>query len=699
MDIYKKYSSLISNFIAPNGTASMVMDVKNTIERWYTVKGTDSSKSFDGINWSFPLNLFSELNSDVNSLEMKFQIVSKKDQVLQINMNYNSETTTLTSKEISKIFLKQGVVTDVYQIIPTQSVDNAVSAMPLVFLNGNDNVDFSITGVEFKPNFSKKDRFKHIFEDPQANGKSTLLSYSKIFDKKWITALVPSNTNYGGILFDFPIQYIAEYANEIKNNQLIISFDMLTNVDLDMNFQINLRSSDGAVLDSNPISTVKTINGIAKHYEVSIPSKFEENVAHVQFILMNVAGLKQPFTIKASDFNISPSFKLQTGSDNNTFSKLPIVNLTGDVTKMTKKNSVTMEFEFRENNRIVKGFSKTKWQGDSSLKYPKKNYRIKLYSDFGTSKKMNFAPFSGWKSDDEFNLKASYNDATFGRNIINSQLFADITANRTNVRYDLTSSDTFVTVKGKPILVYINGIFHGLYTFNTTKYLYNMDKNNNNHIVVGGCEWTDATLFKTDSAKLDETDFEIIQNSGNDEDTRTKFNRLMKFINSSTDEDFIQNIHQYLSISSVFDYMAFMMIIQGEDNLGKNTTFATWDGNVWNMTAYDLDTSWSMKYDGTTLIDAKQNLFNFHDNRLFLRIRNLFKNDFKKRYFELRSTIMTPSNIISKFDNWYFSIGQENLDADKEQWHAPSYDVTNMDQIRRDVAIRLNAVDAQINQI
>lgn len=699
MDIYKKYSSLISNFIAPNGTASMVMDVKNTIERWYTVRGTDSSKSFDGIRWSFPLNLFSELNSDVNSLEIKFKIVSKIDQVLQINMNYNSETATLSSEEISKIFLKSGVVTDVCQIIPTQSVDNATIAAPLVFLNGEDNVDFSITDVEFKPHFSKKDRFKHVFEDPQANGISTLLSDCQIFDKKWITALVPANTNYGGILFDFPVQYIAEYANEIKNNQLIISFDMLTNVDLDMNFQLNLRSSDGAIVTSNPISTVKTINGVAKHYEVSIPSKFEGNVAHVQFIIMNVAGLKQPFTIKASDFNISPSFKLGMVSDSNTFSKLPIVNLTGDVSSMTKDNSVVMQFEFRDNNHIVKGFSKTKWQGDSSLKYPKKNYRIKMYSDFGASQKMNFVPFSGWKSYNEFNLKASYNDATFGRNLINSQLFAEITANRTNVSYDLASADTFVTVKGKPVLVYINGIFHGLYTLNTTKDLYNMSSINTNHIVVSGCEWTDATLFKTDSAKLDETDFEIIQNSGNDEDTRTKFNRLMKFINSSTDEDFIKNIHQYLSITSVFDYMAFMMMIQGEDNLGKNMTFATWDGNVWSMTAYDLDTSWSMKYDGTSLIDAKQNLFNFHDNRLFLRISNLFKNDFKKRYFELRSTIMTPANIISKFDNWYISIGQENFDADKEQWHAPSYDITNLAQIRRDVAIRLNAVDAQINQI
>lgn len=696
MNSKDKYKELSDIFIAPNGSAKIKLETRNKIEHCYHVTGQDNSRLFDGIKWKFPLNLFDELDSNENTLQMTFNIKSTQDIVLNVNMNYESDAGTILSVEQGKIILKANEPTSIEKHLALHNIPNAVRAVPVIMLVATNNANFYISNVAFKPIINKIARFAGSLSNPEANGSKTQLQVLKYLDDRWTTALVLPNVAYGGLKYTFNKNDLVGYVDEIKHDVLYLSFDLLTSVATSINVNLNLSNSNDELISSTPLTTFNSQADEIAHHQVALPTHYDSSVKTVQVIIMNVAGNATSFKISLNNLDIKANSQSIAGNVT-TNNRLPIVKLTGDTSLMSKDQKVMLQFELNDHGRVITGYSNTKWQGDSSLKYPKKAYKIKLYEDEQGENKKKFVPFAGWKSDNEFNLKANYNEATFGRNVVNSGLFADITANRHGLRKELVGTDSFATVKGQPVLVYINDEFAGLYTFNTTKDVYmNMDKANDDHIVIGGTQWTDTTLFNKDVALLDGSDFEIIQNAGHDDDTRTKFNRLMKFVNSSTDEEFKEHASEYLDIPSMIDWMAFVMMIQGEDSLGKNTTFATWDGKIWSATAYDLDTSWSMFYDGTKLVDPSQDLFDFHGNKLYQRIFAAFKDEFKTRYAELRNTVMTPANILDKFVAWYYAIGEENYEAEQKRWNAPSFGVTSLAQLKSDIPLRLLAVDEQV---
>lgn len=105
-------------------------------------------------------------------------------------------------------------------------------------------------------------------------------------------------------------------------------------------------------------------------------------------------------------------------------SDLPRVDLTGDTTAMTGDVAVPLQFRFRDGQQDVLAYASTKWQGDTSQGYPKKNLSFKFYSDSDLSKKLKWKPKSSWKKDNSFNLKANWIDRTEARNLVNAQIQA-----------------------------------------------------------------------------------------------------------------------------------------------------------------------------------------------------------------------------------------------------------------------------------
>lgn len=698
MNLKEKYQALSDGVIDSTGSAKIKLETtKNKLERVYHIMGQDDHMIYDGIKWNFPINLFCELNSNNNLLKMTFNIQSTQDTTLNVDMNYETDAGVASSVNQGVIILKAGKTVSVEKLITLNEVKDAVRAVPMVRSYDAANADFYISELVFEPVFAKLPMFAKELANPAGNGPNTQLQYSEILGEHWTTALIRKGVIYGGVAYKVNPADFTKYIGNLQDNQLHFSFDLLTDIATDIAINLNLSDSADKFISSTPLGKVKSKANQVSHNDVVLPINHDENAVNAKLLIMGTTISTEPFSVSVNNASIKATSQLPKVPTDSSNARLPIVKLTGDVSQMSKDQKVMLQFEFNDHGRVVTGYSKTKWQGDSSLHYPKKSYKIKLYADAQGKTKKEFVPFAGWKADKKFNMKGNYNDSTFARNVVNSGLFADVTANRHGLRPELVKADSFATVKGQPVMLYINGKFNGIYTFNTTKDVYmNMDKTNDDHIVIGGSDWTDATLFKTDAALLDETDFEIIQNAGNDDDTKTKFNRLMKFVNSSTDEEFKAHASEYLDIPSMIDWLVFTVIIQAEDSFGKNTMFATWDGNVWSATAYDLDTSWSMYFDGKQLVDPAEDLFAFHGNKLYQRIFKTFKADFKTRYAELRSTVMTASNVLGKFTDWYYTVGEENYEAEKQLWNAPSFGVTSLAQLKSDIPLRLLAVDKQV---
>jgi hypothetical protein len=97
---------------------------------------------------------------------------------------------------------------------------------------------------------------------------------------------------------------------------------------------------------------------------------------------------------------------------------LPILKLTGDTSAMTKDNAVDLQYVYGDRN----GTASVKWQGNSSLFYPKKNYTIKFDTAFEAA--------AGWGEQKKYCLKANYIDHSHARNVVSAKLWGQVVKSR-----------------------------------------------------------------------------------------------------------------------------------------------------------------------------------------------------------------------------------------------------------------------------
>ncbi len=173
---------------------------------------------------------------------------------------------------------------------------------------------------------------------------------------------------------------------------------------------------------------------------------------------------------------------------------IPLLTLIGDTSSMSKDNPVTLQWEYGENS----GTCTLKWQGSSSLSYPKKNYTIKLDSDLDI----------GYGAQKKYCLKANYIDFSHARNIVSARLWGMMVASRANVHTTLEASPNYGAINGFPVAIILNGEFHGLYTWNIPKDGWMMNMGSGTQECILCAEHSTATQFKGEASLVGETDFD-----------------------------------------------------------------------------------------------------------------------------------------------------------------------------------------------
>jgi len=393
---------------------------------------------------------------------------------------------------------------------------------------------------------------------------------------------------------------------------------------------------------------------------------------------------------------LAHTFSFGKCTECDTYSELdcPILIFSGDMSNMTTKKVVKkIEFEYRDKEKTFSGFAEIMLQGSSSLSYAKKNYTIILYEDQGFTKEMGINV--GWGNQSTYCLKANWVDKTHARNVVTAKLVGEI--QKSYGLLDIAPNNG--AVDGFPVAIYINGDFHGLYTMNIPKdtWMFGMDENNPNHIVVSGGNWNDPVLFK--EIPTDLADWEVEVGQENDE-TLKKLQRLVEFVRDSSDEDFKNNFAQYLDLDATLNYYILLRYGWMPDNTGKNMLLVTYDGNVWYPSLYDLDSTWGVSWNGQELLSYKDTLLSCNSSRLWKRFSELYKEEITDRYFELRSTFLDTEYVMSKFNKFYNSIPQEVLMYETQKWNTvetpiPGFPLSQIQEYLDSVVPRL---DAEINE-
>ena len=170
---------------------------------------------------------------------------------------------------------------------------------------------------------------------------------------------------------------------------------------------------------------------------------------------------------------------------------------------------------------------------------------------------------------------------------------------------------------------------------------------------------------------------------------------MIRFINNSTDEEFKQNISNYIDLQKTIDGMIYTSVILGGDNIVKNIMWLTFDGQHWFSSMYDMDGTWGISWSGNVKNEYCDNIVSeTSGNKLWKRIYSLYKEDIAKRYFSLRTNILSLDNIKEQFTAFNNKIPNFVREAEKQKWTTvPSQETNNLEQIFDFATIRLAYLD------
>ena len=384
---------------------------------------------------------------------------------------------------------------------------------------------------------------------------------------------------------------------------------------------------------------------------------------------------------------------------------MPKVFFNGD--KPTNKTSVHATIEYISKNEHFKGYVDIKCQGNSSMAYPKKNYTIKMFKDEARSTKLK-KDFKGWGKQSKFCLKANYIDHSHARNIISAKLWGQVVKSRSDfdtLPEELKTSPNYGAVDGFPIKVYYNNTYEGVYTWNIPKdgWMNNMDDKLNTHCILCGEEYNSG-CFRSANASLWSDELHDVMPAN----IVTSFNNFQSFVINSSDDEFKTGLSTYADVNSLIDYYIFQYVICGLDSMGKNQLFFTYDGIKWIASSYDMDSTFGMYWNGQSFVSATYRMQEDYEsmtsgrpgNLLYIRMEEIFYDEIKARYAELRAGVLSYANIVNEFERFMDVIGKDLYAEDLRIYTGiPSGNTNNIQQIRNYTRDRLTYVDTQIEAL
>ena len=383
---------------------------------------------------------------------------------------------------------------------------------------------------------------------------------------------------------------------------------------------------------------------------------------------------------------------LNTNLVNCTQYNLPILYLNGNTTGISKDTKVTLNYIYNER----KGTCTLKWQGASSIRYPKKNYTISFDSPFEAK--------NGWGSQKKYCLKANYIDFSHARNVVSAKLWGQMVKSRDTKNEKLYNLPNGGAIDGFPIMLVINDIYQGLYSFNIPKdkWMFGMGTGEKECIVCAE-EHSNATLFAETITQLGpQFELEYAKDENNTQWVIDSLNTLITTILNNDNANYKEEVGKYMDIDSAIDYYIFACLISHTDGRAKNFLLHTFDGVKWAFTAYDMDTVFGNHFDGTAYYKADVSpTFSYY---VVSKIMNLIykydKERLKARYKKIRQTVFSEDNVSYMFYNYLVNIPKALFDEEVKIWNSlPGTQTNNINQILNNFRLRCELLDNEIKNL
>lgn len=353
---------------------------------------------------------------------------------------------------------------------------------------------------------------------------------------------------------------------------------------------------------------------------------------------------------------------------------MPIVTLEGDLSGMTKETKVTARLSFASEERSFTTLTTMKWQGDSSLRYPKKNYSVSFITESGGKNKVEVRP--EWGRQSKYCLKANWVDLSAARNIVSAKLWGEVV--HSECRDDPV--DALLNggaIDGFPVLLYANGDFQGLYTFNTPKdkWIYGMGDGQREGLMMANgyrnCVCMYEPIADVNDPAASQWEVEYCSTEDAPEGSAWLSEALNNLINVFVNyegQELKDRIGQYMDVERAIDYLVFITALRAEDNRAKNIMWATYDGVKFAPLAYDLEGTWGMNWSGSFVTDRPEVYPTPTDTNFLRKMVDCYGDEIAARYAALRKSVLSVHNIERLFSEYEALIPALVYQAEKDRW-------------------------------
>lgn len=386
---------------------------------------------------------------------------------------------------------------------------------------------------------------------------------------------------------------------------------------------------------------------------------------------------------------------------------LPVLTLDGDCAMMTKDNPVSLAFTFTDKDGTpISGMADVKKQGSSSIPIGTQiggafdkdvgglyNFTIKFPEAFEAK--------DGWTAQKKYVFKANAIDHSHARNVCSCKLWGEIVKSRANVPTELSSLVNGGAIDGFPIAVVLNDKFYALGTFNIPKdgWMFGNPK-----AILCADAHTDPTKFKALATLNGDFELEYVEDEDNADWVLTSINRAIQAVIDSDGTDIDTTIGQYIDIPSAIDYYIHTVNESADDGTSKNYILVTFDGVKWYFSAYDRDTTYGIRWDGTSFNRNPVSGITFKtfaDNHALMNL--IFthkKSELKARALQLNNQVTCEMNVYYVFVNFIAGIPAELYAQNCKRWPLlRSTSVSNLDQILNWYRMRRAFLDKLIEEM
>lgn len=355
-----------------------------------------------------------------------------------------------------------------------------------------------------------------------------------------------------------------------------------------------------------------------------------------------------------------------------------VINLEyqGVITKETTL-PITLYVESDSQNNGYAG--KAKRRGGSSIVFPKHSFSVDLKKDVS---------LGGLPADDDWILNANYIDKTFLRHVVSYELYEAMGSE------NIASSCQYVDLK-------LNDTYNGLYVL--------MEKLDKSSLKIDGDD-EGAMIFKEPHVFRKSYDGVVPQDPDNfhqqtypklkKKDMRSEIEALRSFILNSTDQNFRDRFHTYLSLESIVDWHLLLWITNNSDGILKNFYLYKMGSNTaFRIAPWDYDHSFGRDGDNELNIDTRPMMI--ERSILFERLLQSpwYTSKLKQRWLELNEKGLFSTQGLKERIRNKASLVRASVQRNAQLWPIDSEHYFDANSFEEELEIMYQFIDRRHSRV